>query len=69
MTKLDKLIDKLDKNTRFKGLLLLFLFLFTTVSLLSYHSSDACLNVVSNDPVKNVCGKIGAICWTAGRGR
>ena len=61
MTKLDKLIDKLDKNTRLKGYLLLFLFLFTTASLLSYHSSDACLNVVSNDPVKNVCGRLGAI--------
>ena len=61
MTKLDKLIDKLDKNTRLKGVLLLLASLFTTVSLFSYHSSDACLNVVSNDPVKNVCGRLGAI--------
>lgn len=61
MTKLDKLIDKLDKNTRLKGVLLLLASLFTTISLFSYHSSDACLNVVSNDPVKNVCGRLGAI--------
>lgn len=61
MTKLDKLIDKLDKNTRLKGALFLLASLFTMVSLVSYHSSDACLNVVSNDPVKNLCGRLGAI--------
>ena len=61
MTKLDMFIDKLDKNTRLKGFLLFFAFLFTIISLVSYHSSDACLNVVNNDPVKNLFGKVGAI--------
>ena len=56
-----KVLATLDVSTKKKGLILLMFTLFFLVSLLSYSSSDNCINVVSSFKTKNLLSMPGAI--------
>ena len=56
-----KVLATLDVSTRKKGLILLMFTLFFLVSLLSYSSSDNCINVVSSFKTKNLLSIPGAV--------
>ena len=51
----------IGKSTRKKGILLLVGTIICLLSLLTYSSSDGCVNVVSSSVSKNLLGKFGAI--------
>jgi S-DNA-T family DNA segregation ATPase FtsK/SpoIIIE len=50
-----------DQSKRRYGFATIIVSLFTTISLISYSSSDACINVINNEPIINIMGKYGAI--------
>lgn len=56
-----KKLPQLGVNTKKKGVGLLLFSVILSLSLLSYSSSDNCLNVVSSTKIHNVLGKFGAI--------
>ena len=60
MNKLERVVEKLNTNTRKQGFFLFIFTIITFLSIISFNPNDNCLSVISSFTTKNLLGNFGA---------